>query len=1520
MSKRILCLTLSLLMIISMLTVVPASAVTYLTTQLKVLPDVTTANAGDTINYTITMGPVSNFGVINMTLDIPKGFTYVENSFRFADGLVETLDFDIIEWLEEDKTAWGSATASDFNSDSTTILGYFQCTVDEAFCGNANVSLTNLEVFSCLTWDDWTERFVVVPVPVTVGSPAGIFEDATEIWFAGAEVNAEKPYVMQPMTNETMASEDPCIASASPTPADGQKLLATFDAEAGTLTFNSGYELLELEGTVEPEGGWNTYTTMQLMTGTNTKYGIKANGNLTIDLNGYTNGFWLDWNGLIKDVNTYGIYVEGDLTIKGDGYLRITASAPQDVNSDYAGSYTAYGIYTSGNVNFEDGMVYFFERPYIDPVAGDTATFVHAGGNINLNGGEVKMRGMKRSTWLTKFNKTPSYDTDYYYLPDVSNIEIEHAENQTLGFTRYVAGNSYNNTNNASYLIKRHTLSFDTVGGSEIPPVSKKIGEAVNLAEYVTTKSGYLFRGWCSDAAFTTPVSQIVMNEDKTIYAKWERGTFNYTLSFETYGATTIPQVTAVEGSAINLTVFQPVKDKYAFDGWYTEPEFVNKVTSVTLTGNTTVYAKWTRVYGTSEKVDEAPSPVAGTRAATEVWYAGVKLTNDIPYLYATTNPSQALSLKASASAAPPSGYSLFATFKNGVLTYARGFNSALGWNTYAEVQEVSDLSTEKIYGIHANGNLTIEMQNFNNFFYSNSITGYELPMEGVHVEGNLTINGGGILKLSVNPAMGGSGKQSYGIWAKGNVYINDTTVYMFSALKDYAEQSIKENNLTFIKAEKTVLDYGNIKLRAQHQATSPGIKRYETDIFVLQDGYTWDNCKKVNIIEPRVLGNAFETVTNPDWNNKNNLDLIPPTKNQILFGTAMLSSSKPYAVPNAENTSVSTYIASADPTDAVAKYDAVNNVLTILKSITIDSQKSIYKIDSNLESNVLWDIFPYTAIEAVHDLNIVIPKDVTVSLTSRPFGDNGVSRPIYSPGNITISGEGTLESYSNSAWAFMTYNEYNERIWHYKSAPIWAHGKLTISGITANLITNLDEPDGKSGHAIYGGQGIEIKDFASVCASTKLGKLMNVKPAIYEGATVMVAENGISGAGLPAATSALIPYDPEKVLDMKYIQIVSGDPATLTFETKGGSTIDPIPAAVGINFDLSYYTPTKDTYIFDGWYTDSALTNKVTTITLAGNTTLYAKWSNYCTLTFDVGVYATPIDPLTVSEGTVIDLLEYTNASYWQGHGIHGWYTDSSFTNSIRYITLTEDTVVYADWHRLYSTYIYTPTHTNDQGKVYSGDYELSGSTQIDTFYGRQLTLRAEPAEGYRFVRWDIGYSDSDIEASSTENPISFLTNQTSYYYAVFEKIPVPTTVGGTITGFLNAADRVTIKLISGSETLYQTTVTGNSSNFSFAEVTPGTYTMQISKPNHVTLEETITVSETAVTINPKIFPKGDVNNNGGITTIDFSMANSHAKEVSLLSGYKLKCADVIGTDGTVTTADAMRINSHAKEVSLLW
>ena len=73
----------------------------------------------------------------------------------------------------------------------------------------------------------------------------------------------------------------------------------------------------------------------------------------------------------------------------------------------------------------------------------------------------------------------------------------------------------------------------------------------------------------------------------------------------------------------------------------------------------------------------------------------------------------------------------------------------------------------------------------------------------------------------------------------------------------------------------------------------------------------------------------------------------------------------------------------------------------------------------------------------------------------------------------------------------------------------------------------------------------------------------------------------------------------------------------TLTFDTNGGSAISKVSKTSGTTVDLTGYTPTRDGYTFDGWYSNSALTIKVTSIKLTSNTTIYAKWTAKSDMSF---------------------------------------------------------------------------------------------------------------------------------------------------------------------------------------------------------------------------------------------------------------------------------------------------------------
>lgn len=211
------------------------------------------------------------------------------------------------------------------------------------------------------------------------------------------------------------------------------------------------------------------------------------------------------------------------------------------------------------------------------------------------------------------------------------------------------------------------------------------------------------------------------------------------------------------------------------------------------------------------------------------------------------------------------------------------------------------------------------------------------------------------------------------------------------------------------------------------------------------------------------------------------------------------------------------------------------------------------------------------------------------------------------------------------------------------------------------------------------------------------------------------------------------------------------------------------------------------------------------------------------------------------------------------------------------------------------------------------------NGFTQDGRFMGGKkysafVTLAVEAEDGR------IDNTAFTLKLDGIDTPLS--TSQAHGVYTFPETEIVGYTVSGTATSFNSDTDEVIIQLTESgaAEASYEAVVKGNTASYSIADVPAGTYTMKVMKKNHVTREYTVTVGSADVTQNVKIHLKGDIDGNGTVTTMDVIRANSHARGVTLLTDYALKCADVVGTDGTVTTMDVIRINAHAKGTSKLW
>ncbi len=149
-----------------------------------------------------------------------------------------------------------------------------------------------------------------------------------------------------------------------------------------------------------------------------------------------------------------------------------------------------------------------------------------------------------------------------------------------------------------------YTLTVDLKGGSG-STTGGEYTEGAVIHINAGTRSDYRFSGWTSsnggsfaDASsasttFTMPAA------DTTVTANWQYNggtgstTDYYRLTFDTNGGSEIASIRRAEYTTIDLADYIPTREGYEFTGWYADEDLTDKVTSIRLTRNTTIYAGW---------------------------------------------------------------------------------------------------------------------------------------------------------------------------------------------------------------------------------------------------------------------------------------------------------------------------------------------------------------------------------------------------------------------------------------------------------------------------------------------------------------------------------------------------------------------------------------------------------------------------------------------------------------------------------------------------------------------------------------------------------------------------------------------------------------------------------------------------------------------------------------------------------------------------------------------------------------
>ena len=165
----------------------------------------------------------------------------------------------------------------------------------------------------------------------------------------------------------------------------------------------------------------------------------------------------------------------------------------------------------------------------------------------------------------------------------------------------------------------------------------------------------------------------------------------------------------------------------------------------------------------------------------------------------------------------------------------------------------------------------------------------------------------------------------------------------------------------------------------------------------------------------------------------------------------------------------------------------------------------------------------------------------------------------------------------------------------------------------------------------------------------------------------------------------------------------------TITFDTDGGTVIDPITQDYQTAI-IAPDAPTKTGYIFIGW-------DNIPSTMPANNVTVKALWQiNQYTITFDTDG-GTPINPITQDYGTTVTVFDNPTKT---GYSFIGW------DKEIPSIMPAENVSIKALW----------------QIKQYTITFDTDGGTAIDPItqdYQTAIIAPDAPTKtGYTFIGWD--------------------------------------------------------------------------------------------------------------------------------------------------------------------------------------
>ncbi len=328
----------------------------------------------------------------------------------------------------------------------------------------------------------------------------------------------------------------------------------------------------------------------------------------------------------------------------------------------------------------------------------------------------------------------------------------------------------------------------------------------------------------------------------------------------------------------------------------------------------------------------------------------------------------------------------------------------------------------------------------------------------------------------------------------------------------------------------------------------------------------------------------------------------------------------------------------------------------------------------------------------------------------------------------------------------------------------------------------------------------------------------------------------------------------------------------SVTYVLNGGDNHADNPTKVYSDAVYSLENATKVAYDFDGWYTDAALTNKLTSISNASsNIMLYAGY-HATSYTITYHLYDGDNAAKNPDTYTVEDEITLKDAAK-TGYTFQGWYSNAEMTTEVATISNK-----FGDFD-LYAKFMpneYKATFDcNDSDYIspltltFDSNYSTGSKQEVEIGYGEKINIydyRPSRA-GYTFVGW---FYDADCQQIVDSN-ISITSNTTLYAgwstYKTIIGASCNTSGTKTFTGILPAGYKIEIRLWGGAPKGYSTvirvrdvtndiSICGASAQWVKVQDGKGGYywaggNLSVSTSKYVTSKEAISDSDYVLTLN---------------------------------------------------------------------